>query len=325
MSTCIGSTSRRRPPHDRHDHPGSRPARRRSRHRQGRGHPSPRGHRRDGRPDHPGRPARRPTPWPARRPRRPGCPAASRSRTAGPRPSTCPPWPSPGSSPKVEFGAKDGPADLAFLIVAPAGGDATHLKVLTQLARALVKAEFTSGAARGRHARGGRRPGQRGGDPRARRRPPLPAPAAAAAPAAPAAPAARRSLVAVTACPTGIAHTYMAAEALERRGRAPASTSRWRPRARPAPPRSRRPPSPHAAAVIFAVDVGVRDRARFAGKPMVSSGVKRADRRRRRDDRRRAAVRRPTRRAAGRGHGGRRGRRRRRRRRVVGRPRSAGS
>ena len=27
--------------------------------------------------------------------------------------------------------------------------------------------------------------------------------------------------------------------------------------------------------MIFAVDVGVRDRARFAGKPMVSSGVKR--------------------------------------------------
>jgi len=41
-------------------------------------------------------------------------------------------------SPGTDFGAKDGPADLAFLIAAPAGGDATHLKVLTQLARALV-------------------------------------------------------------------------------------------------------------------------------------------------------------------------------------------
>ncbi|MGH3373040.1 MAG: PTS sugar transporter subunit IIA, partial [Nocardioidaceae bacterium] len=46
-------------------------------------------------------------------------------------------------SPAVDFGAKDGPADLAFLIAAPAGGDATHLQVLTQLARALVKNEFT--------------------------------------------------------------------------------------------------------------------------------------------------------------------------------------
>ncbi len=48
-------------------------------------------------------------------------------------------------SPATDFGAKDGPADLAFLIAAPAGGDATHLKVLTQLARALVKKEFTDG------------------------------------------------------------------------------------------------------------------------------------------------------------------------------------
>ena len=45
--------------------------------------------------------------------------------------------------PKVEFGAKDGPADLAFLIAAPAGGDATHLQLLTKLARSLVKPAFT--------------------------------------------------------------------------------------------------------------------------------------------------------------------------------------
>src|ERR1700712_1718519 len=48
-------------------------------------------------------------------------------------------------SPRVEFGAKDGPADLAFLIAAPAGGDATHLQLLTKLARALVKKDFTDG------------------------------------------------------------------------------------------------------------------------------------------------------------------------------------
>ena len=46
-------------------------------------------------------------------------------------------------SPSVDFGAKDGPADLAFLIAAPAGGDASHLKLLAKLARALVKKEFT--------------------------------------------------------------------------------------------------------------------------------------------------------------------------------------
>ena len=48
-------------------------------------------------------------------------------------------------SPGTDFGAKDGPADLAFLIAAPAGGDATHLEVLTQLARALVRPDFTDG------------------------------------------------------------------------------------------------------------------------------------------------------------------------------------
>ncbi|MDN5933177.1 MAG: hypothetical protein L0I24_19280, partial [Pseudonocardia sp.] len=36
-------------------------------------------------------------------------------------------------------------APAAIALAAPAGGDATHLKVLTQLARALVKSEFTDG------------------------------------------------------------------------------------------------------------------------------------------------------------------------------------
>ena len=46
-------------------------------------------------------------------------------------------------APKVDFGAKDGPADIVFLIAAPAGGDNTHLQLLTKLARALVKPAFT--------------------------------------------------------------------------------------------------------------------------------------------------------------------------------------
>lgn len=44
--------------------------------------------------------------------------------------------------PPVDFGATDGPADLAFLIAAPVEGDADHLKVLTKLARALIKPDF---------------------------------------------------------------------------------------------------------------------------------------------------------------------------------------
>jgi len=79
----------------------------------------------------------------------------------------------------------------------------------------------------------------------------------------------------VTACPTGIAHTYMAAEALERAaadaGVEIAVETQGSAGLTPLPPET----IARAAAVIFAVDVGVRDRSRFAGKPMVSSGVKR--------------------------------------------------
>ena len=42
-------------------------------------------------------------------------------------------------NPKVDFGAPDGPAELVFLIAAPAEGDADHLTLLTALARALVR------------------------------------------------------------------------------------------------------------------------------------------------------------------------------------------
>src|SRR5690242_10584332 len=47
-------------------------------------------------------------------------------------------------NPKVDFGAPDGPADLVFLIAAPAEGDADHLTLLTALARALVRPDFVA-------------------------------------------------------------------------------------------------------------------------------------------------------------------------------------
>jgi PTS system fructose-specific IIC component len=109
--------------------------------------------------------------------------------------------------PPVDFGAADGPADLVFLIAAPEGGGAEHMKLLTALARALVRPDFVQSL---REA------------PSAEAVVALvdgvvhPAPAAATATAA-AAPARRqaKSVIAITACPTGIAHTYMAADALK--------------------------------------------------------------------------------------------------------------
>src|SRR5918995_6917678 len=45
----------------------------------------------------------------------------------------------------VDSGAKDGPADLIFFIAAPSGADQEHLKLLSKLARSLIKKDFTAG------------------------------------------------------------------------------------------------------------------------------------------------------------------------------------
>ena len=47
--------------------------------------------------------------------------------------------------PGVDFGAPDGPADLVFLIAAPADAAEAHLAVLSKLARSLMTEEFTAG------------------------------------------------------------------------------------------------------------------------------------------------------------------------------------
>ena len=47
-------------------------------------------------------------------------------------------------TPAVDFGAKDGPADLIFFIAAPDGADQAHLKLLSTLARSLMKKSFTA-------------------------------------------------------------------------------------------------------------------------------------------------------------------------------------
>lgn len=47
------------------------------------------------------------------------------------------------SAARVDFGAPDGPADLIFLIAAPAGADSDHLTILSALARRLMDGDFT--------------------------------------------------------------------------------------------------------------------------------------------------------------------------------------
>lgn len=189
----------------------------------------------------------------------------------------------------VDFGSFDGPADLVFLIAVPTASTQEHLTVLSTLARSLIREDFVASLRSAPDAATFVRLVDEALAPEPEATPaPVPAAAAAGAgaagaagatastdAAAPAHHAGKPVLLAVTACPTGIAHTYMAADALvkaadeagvelhvETQGSAGAT-----PLAQSVIER--------ADAVIFAVDVDVRDRSRFAGKPVVAGPVKR--------------------------------------------------
>lgn len=170
----------------------------------------------------------------------------------------------------IDFGAADGPADLIFLIAAPAGADDDHLTILSGLARRLMDPDFTAAL------RAGEDPGAvaaliRGEEPAQEAEPSTPIPAAEETEADPGAPF---RIVAVTSCPTGIAHTYMAAESLTAAGRAEGVEVTVETQGSAG--FSKLDPAVIAAAdaVIWAHDVEVREKARFRGKPLVDVGVK---------------------------------------------------
>lgn len=239
-------------------------------------------------------------------------------------------------TPAVDFGATDGPADLVFLIAAPEGAGAEHMKLLSALARALVRPDFVAalraaatpadvvalvdgvitppapgtgtkstagpaspgatGAAApaGTPGAGGAAAATADGDRTDAATPGAEAAAAASGASTPGAPASngpavptgasaplsdsgpRRRIVAVTACPTGIAHTYMAADALKAAGDRAGVDVVVETQGSSGGEHLDAATIAAADAVIFATDVGVKDRGRFAGKPVVESGVKRA-------------------------------------------------
>ncbi len=82
--------------------------------------------------------------------------------------------------------------------------------------------------------------------------------------------------VGVTSCPTGIAHTYMAAEGLEQAAKAAGHDMEVETQGSAGFSPLKPETIAAADAVIFAADVPVRDRARFAGKPTIEVGVKKA-------------------------------------------------
>lgn len=195
-------------------------------------------------------------------------------------------------NPAVDFGAKDGPADLIFFIAAPDGADQAHLKLLSTLARSLMKKTFTASLreaqtpqevvnlVNGALGVGAKKTGGAQVDGGGQQ-------AAAAAPAQTMdetngaatedknTGAARKKLVAVTACPTGIAHTYMAADALTYAAEELGYDLKVETQGSSGNETLTQAEIDAAEAVVFAVSVNVRDRNRFAGKPYVESPVKR--------------------------------------------------
>ncbi|HHT05764.1 MAG TPA: PTS fructose transporter subunit IIB [Hydrogenispora sp.] len=80
--------------------------------------------------------------------------------------------------------------------------------------------------------------------------------------------------VAVTACPTGVAHTYMAAEALEMAAEELGHEIKVETQGSIGIENEITPEEIAAAdAVIFAVDMSVTRSDRFAGKPILNKGV----------------------------------------------------
>ncbi|QHC19414.1 PTS transporter subunit EIIA [Streptomyces sp. GF20] len=176
----------------------------------------------------------------------------------------------------VDFGAPDGPADLIFLIAAPAGADDDHLTILSALARRLADGTFTEALraerdpARAAALIRGETPPEAGADADAEEPGEQPDTAPAGSGPAP------FRIVAVTSCPTGIAHTYMAAEALQRAGEEEGVDLRVETQGSAGFRRIDPAVVAAADAVILAHDVEVREKARFAGKPVVDVGVKAA-------------------------------------------------
>lgn len=100
----------------------------------------------------------------------------------------------------IEYGAEDGkPSKLFFMIASPAGGADHHITVLAELSSKLIEPGFFDAIMAAKSSRDA-----------------LALLTAKAAPVAGPMGESKGFLIGVTGCPTGIAHTYLAAEALEK-------------------------------------------------------------------------------------------------------------
>ncbi|MGH1391928.1 MAG: PTS fructose transporter subunit IIABC [Aeromonas jandaei] len=158
----------------------------------------------------------------------------------------------------IDYGAEDGkPSKLFFMIASPAGGANHHIEVLAELSAKLIEEGFIDALLAAK----------------------TPADALALLLAkkeeAAAVPAANKGLIiGVTGCPAGIAHTYLAAESLERAAKELGYEVKVETNGSIGVKNSPTADEiARAAAIVVACDKQV-DMARFAGKPLIKTGVK---------------------------------------------------
>ncbi|MFM5086597.1 PTS fructose transporter subunit IIABC [Aeromonas media] len=157
----------------------------------------------------------------------------------------------------IDYGAEDGkPSRLFFMIASPAGGANHHIEVLAELSAKLIEEGFIDALLAAKS----------------------PAEALAlllekreeqAAPAAD-----KGFIIGVTGCPAGIAHTYLAAESLERAAKELGYEVKVETNGSIGVKNSPTPAEiARASAIVVACDKQV-DMARFNGKPLIKTGVK---------------------------------------------------
>ncbi|MFN4253367.1 fructose PTS transporter subunit IIB, partial [Deinococcus sp.] len=164
------------------------------------------------------------------------------------------------------------------MIAAPDGADQAHLKILSALATSLINDEFLADLRSADSE-------QRVVDLVAEAVQPAPVTANAGGRSSSSNTAASTAgigdtteqttttvgrLVAVTACPTGIAHTYMAADSLKKAAKEAGVEIQVETQGSSGATPLGADTIAAADAVIFATDVDVRDRHRFAGKPVIT-------------------------------------------------------
>ncbi|MCF2706762.1 PTS sugar transporter subunit IIA [Arcanobacterium haemolyticum] len=189
----------------------------------------------------------------------------------------------------VDFGAKDGPADIVIGIAAPDESGSAHMKLLAKLSRALVRPEFLAslrsatsedevarlilGVVQPEAAAETTTNDETSSSETSSREPSSPQTSSSENEATS---DTKPVILAITSCPTGIAHTYMAAESLENAAREKGVEIHVEPQGSGGIDWLKPEDIAKANAIIIASDVNVTGRDRFVGMPLIESGVKRA-------------------------------------------------